>query len=212
MNERIAFDQEIIANNSYLIGIDEAGRGPLAGPVVICGVKVSRDFLGQIDTFPFLSGVNDSKKLSSQRRETLFQQLLQLRKQQLLQFTVTMRDHKIIDQINILAATTCAMNQVVERFFSSQTKVLVDGKSVQHFLFPHMGIIKGDCKSFSIAAASIIAKVIRDRIMNYFSKKYPQYGFEKHKGYGTRGHIDAIKRHGLSPIHRATFCKHFINS
>ncbi|MDR1906885.1 MAG: ribonuclease HII [Puniceicoccales bacterium] len=211
MNERIIFDREMVADSAHLIGVDEAGRGPLAGPVIVCGTKISRDFLQRVTDFPPLLWVNDSKKLSPEKREILFQYLLGLRKQRLIQFTVSARDHATIDKINILEATTDAMSDAVARLISSSTKVLIDGNSLKHFHYPHLGIIKGDSKSFCIGMASIIAKVTRDRIMNFLSKKYPQYGFEKHKGYGTTAHISAIQQYGPSPIHRKTFCKNFIN-
>ncbi|MDR1435250.1 MAG: ribonuclease HII [Puniceicoccales bacterium] len=212
MNERIAFDRETISNYAHLIGVDEAGRGPLAGPVAVGAVKISRNFLQRMDEFPFLSEVNDSKKLSPKKREVLFKYFFELRRQKLLQFTLSLRDHKIIDKINILEATTRAMNDAIGRLSGPHAKILVDGKFVKNLRFDHCAIPKGDGKSFCIAAASIIAKVIRDRLMNYFSKKYSQYGFERHKGYGTAMHIDALKCHGPSPIHRLTFCKHFFTS
>jgi ribonuclease HII len=209
MNERIVFDREMLADGTYLIGVDEAGRGPLAGPVIVCGTKISYDFLQQIANFPQLSLVNDSKKLSLAKREALFCHLFELRKQGFIRFTIASRGHEVIDKINILEATIAAMGGVIARLISPGTKVLIDGNPLKHLQFHHFGIVKGDSKSFCIAMASIIAKVIRDRIMNFFGKKYPQYGFEKHKGYGTAAHIAAIECYGLSPIHRRTFCKRF---
>jgi ribonuclease HII len=199
MNERIAFDWSNIANFSHLIGIDEAGRGPLAGPVVVCGVKFNGSFLQQIEKFPLLAMVNDSKKLAPQKRENLFKYLLKLRKQGLLQCTTFTIDNQMIDKINILEATTLAMNGVIRRLNSPDAKILIDGKPVKGLQFEHHAIVKGDGKSFCIAAASIMAKVIRDRIMNYWDKKYPAYGFGRHKGYGTAIHIAAIEQCGLSP-------------
>jgi ribonuclease HII len=209
MNERIVFDREMMTNSTHLIGVDEAGRGPLAGPVIVCGTKISHDFLQHIENFPQLFAVNDSKKLSSEKREALFQYLLKLRKQKLIQFTTSSRDSATIDKINIFEATTTAMADVIARLFFPGTKILIDGNPLKRLSFPHFGIVKGDSKSFCTGMASIIAKVIRDRIMNFLGKKYPQYGFEKHKGYGTAAHISMIQQYGLSPIHRATFCKHF---
>ncbi|MDR0740138.1 MAG: ribonuclease HII [Puniceicoccales bacterium] len=209
MNERIVFDRKILADGTHLIGIDEAGRGPLAGPVIVCGTRISYDFLQQIANFPRLSRVDDSKKLSSAKREALFRYLFELRKQGFIRFTIASRGHEMIDKINILEATTVAMGDVIARLISPGTKVLIDGNPLKHLQFQHFGIVKGDSKSFCIAMASIIAKVTRDRIMDSFGKKYPQYGFEKHKGYGTAAHIAAIGRYGLSPIHRKTFCEKF---
>jgi ribonuclease HII len=211
MNERINFDWKMMVDSAHLIGVDEAGRGPLAGPVIVCGAKVSRDFLQRVTDFPLLSSVNDSKKLSSQKREALFQYLLELRKQKLIQFTIASRNHEIIDKINILEATTAAMDNVIVRLISPKTKILIDGNPLKHLQIPHLGIVGGDSKSFCVAMASIIAKVARDRIMAFFGKKYPQYAFEKHKGYGTAIHMAAIEQYGLSPIHRKTFCEKFSN-
>jgi ribonuclease HII len=215
MNERIAFDRASIGHCSHLIGIDEAGRGPLAGPVVVCGVKLDRHFLQQMENFPILAAVNDSKKLSPEKREILFKYLLNLRKQGLLRCTTVTCDEKIIDKMNILEATTLAMNGVICRLngwarIASNVKILIDGKPVKNLQFDHWAIIKGDRISFCIASASIVAKVIRDRMMDFFAKKYPFYGFERHRGYGTAAHMDAIGRHGLSPIHRLTFCRHLL--
>jgi ribonuclease HII len=209
MNKRIIFDREMLADDIHLIGVDEAGRGPLAGPVIVCGTKISHDFLRQIVNFPRLSWVDDSKKLSLAKREALFCYLFELRKQGFIQFTIASRNHEVIDKINILEATIAAMGDVIARLISPKAKVLIDGNPLKHLQFHHFGIVKGDSESFCIAAASIIAKVTRDRIMNSFGKKYPQYGFEKHKGYGTAAHIAAIGRYGLSPIHRKTFCEKF---
>jgi ribonuclease HII len=209
MNARIIFDQEMLADGAHLIGVDEAGRGPLAGPVIVCGTRISCDFLQQIANFSRLSWVDDSKKLSSAKREALFRDLFELRKQGFIRFTVASRGHEMIDKINILEATIAAMGDVIARLISPGTKVLIDGNPLKHLQFHHFGIVKGNSKSFCIAMASIIAKVTRDRIMDFFGKKYPQYGFEKHKGYGTAAHIAAIGRYGLSPIHRKTFCEKF---
>jgi ribonuclease HII len=209
VNGRIVFDREMLADGTHLIGVDEAGRGPLAGPVIVCGTKINHDFLQKIANFPRLFWVNDSKKLSLAKREVLFRHLLELRKQGFIRFTIASRGHEVIDKINILEATIAAMGDVIARLISPRAKVLIDGNPLKHLPFHHLGIVKGDSKSFCIAMASIIAKVTRDRIMNFFGKRYPQYGFEKHKGYGTAAHIAAIECCGLSSIHRKTFCKRF---
>jgi ribonuclease HII len=209
VNERIAFDREMLAGGTHLIGVDEAGRGPLAGPVIVCGTEIGHDFLQQIENFPQLSSVNDSKKLSPEKRKALFCHLFALRKQGFIRFTIASRGHSVIDRINILEATIAAMGDAIARLISPGAKVLIDGNPLKHLPFHHLGIVRGDGKSFCIAMASIIAKVIRDRIMDFFGKKYPQYGFEKHRGYGTAAHIAAIEHYGLSPIHRRTFVKSF---
>jgi ribonuclease HII len=211
MNERMAFDREAIGDHAYLLGIDEAGRGPLAGPVVVCGVKMSQKFLHHLADFPLLEADKDSKKLSPKKREILFQHLLELRQKYMLQWALALRNPKIIDAINILEATTEAMGDVICKLYMQNIKILIDGNPVRHLPFEHRGVIRGDGKSFCLGMASIIAKITRDRIMDAFGKKYPQYGFEKHKGYGTAAHISAIKKYGPSPIHRKTFCKNFQN-
>ena len=174
-------------------GIDEAGRGPLAGPVVAAAVVFPPNI--------FIPGVDDSKKLMPSKREMLF--ALILKKANAV--GVGICDEKMIDDINILQATYCAMKEAVARLSVQPEHVLVDGTLISDFYFPQTAIIGGDGKCFSIAAASIIAKVTRDRIMVEYDRQFPQYGFAQHKGYPTRQHIQAIIKHGYCSIHRTSF-------
>ena len=177
-------------------GIDEAGRGPLAGPVVAAAV-----------VFPsgtIIKGVEDSKKLSEKRREQLFP----LIKEQSLSVGVGIVSHEVIDRVNILQATILAMHKAIDDLSLKPEFVIVDGNSFRHDLIPFQNIVDGDEKSFTIAAASIIAKVTRDRLMREYHEQYPLYGFALHKGYGTKQHLEAIKRYGLCDIHRRSFNLH----
>jgi len=183
-----------------VVGLDEAGRGPLAGPVVAGAVLIKRDcdFL--------VEGINDSKKLSEKQREILYKKII---KNKNIKWGVGIVSEKVIDKINILEATKLAMERALRQ---AQGKpklkadfLLLDGNFRLYCATPQRAIIKGDQKVISIAAASIIAKVTRDRIMEKFHKKYPQYGFDKHKGYGTALHFKMIKKYGACPIHRKTF-------
>ena len=188
-----------IADKGYknICGIDEAGRGPLAGPV--CAAAVILPDGCQID------GLNDSKKISEKKRDLLFDEI----KNVALAYSIAMVDHKKIDEINILQATYLAMKNAVEGLNIKADYALVDGNRSQGLSIPFSCIVKGDAKSPSIAAASILAKVTRDRYMLDIAKKYPEYAFEKHKGYGTKAHYDAILEHGACEIHRITFLKKF---
>jgi ribonuclease HII len=186
-----------------IAGVDEAGRGPLAGPVVAAAVVLPRDFS--------VLGVNDSKKLTEGRREALFGPI----REAALAYGVGMADSGLIDRINILEATKLAMGQSLAGAASMLSERLGPGAAIGHALIdaltldgidmPQTGIVRGDEKSVSIAAASIIAKVTRDRLMLGYHRLYPTYGFDRHKGYGTREHIEAIGLHGLCPIHRRSF-------
>ncbi len=180
-----------------IAGVDEAGRGPLAGPVVAASVILPEDV--------FIEGINDSKKLSPEQREALFQVI----ESTSVAIGIEIIDHSIIDEVNILQATHMAMKGAVERLEPLPDFVMVDGTSIPALSVPARSIPKGDSLSISIAAASIIAKVTRDRIMRELDSLYPQYGFARHKGYGTSEHIKAINTYGLSPIHRRSFCKSF---
>ena len=177
----------------YVVGIDEAGRGPLAGPVVAAAVAFPRDIS--------IPGINDSKKLSPSKREILFD----LIHEEAIAIGVGVCDEKVVDEINILQATYQAMKQAVAGLSIQPDHVLVDGRSIPDFNLPQTAIVGGDGKCFSIAAASIIAKVTRDRIMIEYDRQYPQYGFAQHKGYPTKKHIQAIIKHGFCPIHRTSF-------
>lgn len=180
-----------------ICGIDEAGRGPLAGPV--CAAAVILPFGCTIE------GLNDSKKLTEKKREQLFDTI----QEQALAYAIALVDHETIDRINILEATYLAMQQAVEGLYPAADYALVDGNRSKGLTIPHQCVVGGDAKSPSIAAASILAKVTRDRLMLEQDALYPAYGFAKHKGYGTKAHYQAILEHGPSPIHRMTFLKKF---
>ena len=182
-----------------ICGIDEAGRGPLAGPVVVAAVIMPRDSM--------IEGVNDSKKVSEKKREALYEQILQ----EAISYGIGIIDQKEIDNINILNATKKGLTTAVQALTVRPDRIIVDAlEHIDTCHIPYTSIIKGDAKCYSIAAASIIAKVTRDRIMRQWDEIYPQYGFAKHKGYGTKAHIEAIKEYGLTPIHRLSFVKNII--
>jgi ribonuclease HII len=178
---------------SFIAGIDEAGRGPLAGPVVAAAVIIPKE----ID-FPL---VNDSKKLTDKQRRKLRTEIMSVDK---ILFSIIEISVAEIEKINILRATHSAMKKAVLKLNCADF-ALIDGLPVPDFPIPSQAIVKGDSKSASIAAASILAKVYRDELMEKYAVKYPQYGFEKHKGYGTKGHMEALKKYGPCPIHRKTF-------
>ena len=192
-------NQLLEAGNKLIGGIDEAGRGPLAGPVVVAGVIMP---LGESD---LIDGVNDSKKLSAKKRDKLYDEILA----KAIDVQVAVVDNKIIDEINILNATKQGMLQCIEGF-SEVDCVLIDAVKLDTSVRT-LSIVHGDALSYSIAAASIVAKVTRDRMMEEFDKNYPQYGFAKHKGYGTAAHIAALKQYGPCPIHRRSFIGHFVD-
>lgn len=177
-----------------IAGIDEVGRGPLAGPVVACAVILPPKCS--------ILGINDSKKLSPTKREEFFDKI----KKEALAVGIGIMSPETIDCINILQATYKAMEEAIKGLSTSPQILLIDGNNkIPNILIPQQTIIKGDERSISIAAASIIAKVTRDRLMDAYHELYPQYGFIKNKGYGTKEHIDAIKAYGLCPIHRKSF-------
>lgn len=177
----------------YICGIDEAGRGPLAGPVVAAAVILPKDC--------YIEYLNDSKKLSEKKRELLFDKVSEAA----VSVGVGIVSSEIIDDINILNATYQAMKEAISKLDIRPQMILADAVHIPDISIPQVGIIKGDAKSVSIAAASIIAKVTRDRMMYEYDALYPEYGFAKHKGYGTKAHIEALKSHGQCPIHRKTF-------
>ena len=180
----------------FIAGIDEAGRGPLAGPVVAAAVVLPKGCL--------IEGVNDSKKISEKKREKLYDEIIE----KAIAWGVGIKDNNVIDDINILEATRLAMHEAVHNLQKKPDFVFIDAeKKVDTDNIPYLPIVKGDALSISIAAASIIAKVTRDRMMREYDKEYPEYGFEKHKGYGTKMHVEAIKTNGLTPIHRKSFTK-----
>lgn len=174
-------------------GIDEAGRGPLAGPVSAAAVILPEGLE--------IPGLNDSKKLSEKVRERIFKELMDLPS---IQWGHSFAEAAEIDEINILQATHAAMARAVGQLPKADY-ALIDGRPVKDFPLPSEGIVKGDGKSLSIAAASVIAKVMRDRLMVDWDRKYPEYGFAKHKGYGTKMHLDALRTHGPCPLHRLSF-------
>mgnify|MGYP000600359179 CR=1 FL=1 len=182
----------------YICGIDEVGRGPLAGPVVACAVilPVDCDILY----------INDSKKLSAKKRNELYDVIME----KAVSVGIGMASHERIDEINILQATYEAMRQAIDNLKVKPDLLLNDAVTIPEVVIPQVPIIKGDAKSVSIAAASIVAKVTRDRLMEEYDKEYPEYGFAKHKGYGTAAHIAALKEFGPTPIHRRTFITKFV--
>ena len=183
----------------YLCGIDEAGRGPLAGPVAVAGVIMPENSM--------IEGVNDSKKVSEKKREKLYDLITE----EAISYFVAIIDHDIIDNINILNATKQGVTQVIDMLDVKPDLILVDALThINTRGIPYESIIKGDAKCYSISAASILAKVTRDRIMRQWDEIYPQYGFAKNKGYGTAMHIEAIRQYGLCPIHRKSFTTHFV--
>lgn len=179
-----------------ICGIDEAGRGPLAGPVVVAAVIMPKD--------SFIEGVNDSKKVSEKKREALYEQITD----EAIAWGVGIIDQKEIDEINILNATKKGLTTAIKELKVKPDRIIVDAlDKIDTLGIPYTPIIKGDAKCYSIAAASIIAKVTRDRIMRQWDEIYPMYGFEKHKGYGTAMHMQAIREYGLCPLHRRSFTK-----
>ena len=183
----------------YICGIDEAGRGPLAGPVVVAGVIMPKDSM--------IEGVNDSKKVSEKKREKLYDIIIE----EAISYSVAIIGQDVIDNINILNATKQGVTTVVEELDVKPNLILVDALThIDTKGIPYDSIIKGDAKCYNISAASIIAKVTRDRIMREWDKVYPQYGFINHKGYGTAKHIAALKEYGPCPIHRRTLIKNFV--
>ena len=188
----------------YLIGIDEAGRGPLAGPVSVGAVAVSSDF-----DWNLLEGVRDSKKLSEKAREGIFERARELQQRSLLQFSISTSSAAYIDRYGIVPAIKRALAEALSRFEIEPThcRVLLDGslKAPAEYIYQET-IIRGDDTEPVISLASVMAKVTRDRLMKRLSPNYPAYDFHVHKGYGTASHLSAIARCGLSDIHRATFC------
>lgn len=180
-------------------GIDEAGRGPLAGPVVCACVVMP------LEEDKIIQGINDSKKLSEKKREELFEKIINTA----IDYCIVPVDENTIDQINILNATKLGMEKALSGLKQQPYVALIDAVKISTTTMQE-SIIKGDAKSYNIAAASILAKVFRDRLMKSLAEKYPQYHFEKHKGYGTKDHIQALKEYGKCEIHRNSFIKNFI--
>lgn len=186
------------AGAEYICGIDEAGRGPFAGPVVVASVILPRNSM--------IEGVNDSKKVSEKRREKVYEEIIK----EAISYSVGIVDETKIDEINILQATKMGLTNSVKGLKVKPDVILVDAlDKIDTKNIPYISVIKGDAKIYSISAASIIAKVTRDRIMREYDEVYPEYGFATHKGYGTAKHIQAIKEHGICNLHRKTFTKNF---
>lgn len=193
------FEEEAYEKGFSLIaGIDEVGRGPLAGPVVTAAVILPKGEL--------IEGINDSKKLSEKQREFLFEVI----QQKAIAIEIGIIEEKEIDEINILNATKKAMEISIKNLSPQPDFLLLDAVKLEKVNISQSSIIKGDSLSISIAAASIIAKVTRDRLISELDEKYPEYGFAKHKGYGTAEHIEAIRKYGICPIHRVSFTKNFV--
>ena len=183
----------------YICGIDEAGRGPLAGPVVVASVIMPENSM--------IEGVNDSKKVSEKKREKIYDLILE----EAISYGVGIIGQDEIDEINILNATKKGLTMSLKELIQKPDLIIVDALThIDTLGIPYESIIKGDAKCYSISAASIIAKVTRDRIMREWDKIYPQYGFVQHKGYGTSAHINAIKEYGPCPLHRKSFIKNFV--
>lgn len=178
-----------------ICGVDEAGRGPLAGPVCAAAVILPKGLE--------LPGLNDSKKLTDKRRRELFPMI----KEQAIAYGIGFASQQEIDQINILQATFLAMQRAIDQLEGKADFALIDGNREKDFGLPVKTVVKGDSLSANIAAASILAKVTRDDLMEELAKQYPEYGFEIHKGYGTKAHYEALRTHGPSPVHRKTFLK-----
>ncbi|MCA9978863.1 MAG: ribonuclease HII [Anaerolineales bacterium] len=183
----------------HIAGLDEAGRGALAGPVVAAAVMLPLD---RNDTHEYLAGVNDSKQLTARQREMLFTRITQYA----IAYGIGQQAAEIIDAIGIIPATKRAMQQALDQLRPQAEFLLIDGRiRLQNNPLPQQAIIRGDGKSLSIAAASILAKVTRDRLLQELDAQYPAYGFARHKGYGTEYHLAAIAAHGPCPLHRQTF-------
>ena len=194
LQEMLSFERELwSAGKEYIAGVDEVGRGPLAGPVITAAVILPKDFS--------LLGVDDSKKLSPKRREELFEQI----KEAAVCWAIGRREPDRIDAVNILEATKEAMLDAVKALPVRPDHVLIDAVRLQGLDMPQTSIIKGDARSVSIAAASILAKVTRDREMVEMAGIYPGYAFESNKGYGTAAHYEGLRKLGPCPIHRKTF-------
>jgi len=195
--ERALWQQKI----ARVAGVDEVGRGPLAGPVVAAAAILPPRW-AESGLPPELSGLNDSKQLTETQREKYFEFLTRCAE---IEFGIALVDAGVIDEINILQATHRAMNDALAKLNPLPPHALVDGRPVKTLRVPQTAIVKGDARSYSIAAASVLAKVTRDRLMLEYHAQFPAYGFDEHKGYGTAKHLAAIAQHGACPIHRKTF-------
>ena len=202
INDRFEFEQILWARGvSRIAGVDEAGRGPLAGPVMAAAVVLPQEWMH--DGLPNgLEGLNDSKQLTAQQRERFFRVLTADQK---VAFAIASVDSERVDGLNILQATHHAMNEALAQLRPAPDHVLVDGLHVKTLRYAQTPLVGGDARSYSIAAASVLAKVTRDRLMIDYDRHWPAYGFAEHKGYGTPQHLAAIAEHGPCPIHRRSF-------
>ncbi len=199
LQEMQRYERALYAEGRFFIaGVDEVGRGPLAGPVVTAAVILPKNFS--------LLGVDDSKKLSAKRRDELFEEI----KSAALCWAIGRRDNICIDKINILEATKEAMAEAIHRLSVIPDHVLIDAVTLKNLNIPQTAIIRGDSTSVSIAAASILAKVTRDREMVAYHEQYPWYAFDRNKGYGTKAHYEGLDAHGLCPLHRKSFLNGYI--
>lgn len=190
----LEYEQNAYNNGfSAVCGVDEAGRGPLAGPVCAAAVILPKDTI--------IEGVNDSKKLSEKKREALFEVI----KREAVSYSIAYASVEEIEELNILNATMLAMKRAVEGLNIKADYAMIDGNRQPDLNIKSEAVVKGDAKSMSIACASILAKVSRDRLLYEYAKEYPQYSFEKHKGYGTKVHVEALKEYGPCPYHRMSF-------
>ncbi len=178
---------------NFVAGVDEAGRGPLAGPVCAAAVILPQDII--------IEGINDSKKLTEKMRNKLFDEI----KEKAIAYSIEFVSPEVIDSINIRQATSLAMHNAVSNLETKPDFVIIDGNDNYEYEIPYKYIVKGDAKSQTIASASILAKVSRDRLMLKLAEQYPEYAFEKHKGYGTKVHMEAIQKYGVTEVHRMSF-------
>ena len=196
----LEYEKEAIAKGYKAVcGVDEAGRGPLAGPVCAAAVILPENTV--------IEGVNDSKKLSEKKREAFFDVI----KEQVLSYSIAFASVEEIEEVNILNATMLAMKRAVEGLDIKADYAMIDGNRLPDLSIDSEFIVKGDAKSMSIACASILAKVSRDRLLYKYAEEYPEYLFDKHKGYGTKAHVEAIKKYGPCPYHRLSFLKKILN-
>ena len=196
----LEYEKEAIAKGYKAVcGVDEAGRGPLAGPVCAAAVILPENTV--------IEGVNDSKKLSEKKREALFDVI----KEQVLSYSIAFASVEEIEEVNILNATMLAMKRAVEGLDVKADYAMIDGNRLPDLSIDSEFIVKGDAKSMSIACASILAKVSRDGLLYKYAEEYPEYLFDKHKGYGTKAHVEAIKKYGPCPYHRLSFLKKILN-
>ena len=197
--DKLSYERELLSSGKkYICGVDEVGRGPLAGPVVCAAVIMPFEEI--------IDGVDDSKKLTKKKRELLSEQILEMA----IAYSICEVQAEEIDKINILQATKLGMKRAIESLKITPDFVLTDGNMTLDIAIPQKSIVHGDALSYSIGAASIIAKVYRDKLMEEYSKTYPEYGFERNAGYGTAEHIRAICAHGITPVHRRSFVKKWL--